>query len=428
MRSLSEQIGTGMLFRGYSAFSTVCSPIAAAALLLSARGRRRYAERFGGWADVGAVPWWFHGASVGEVQGLLPILSRIKALRPQDKVLLTATSPTGLERGAEHAEYTRLLPLDAGWCVRRALSRMTPQRLVVCETELWPVLLHAVARRGIPAHVVNGRISDYTVRWYERISSIIEPLMRQFRSICVPYESQRARYVALGARSDAVVVTGHSKYDAEPKIGTDELRAQVRYEFFPRAPKEAPIVVLGSVRPGEEQWWFEAYTEIRRGGKPLKLLVAPRHAEKFSFFAERISSLGLPFVRWSEREERTEVDADILLLDTMGKLEAAYAVADLAFVGATLVDVGGHNPIEPAMYAAPVVVGPHISVIRDIIEDMRSASGVIDVSDRASVVEVMDRAARRDSTLRDVGSAGYGVWQRHRGASQRILSVLEDHE
>ena len=417
-----------MLFRGYSALSTLCSPIAAGALLLSARGRRRYSERFGGWADVGAVPWWFHGASVGEVQGLLPILSRIKTQRPKDTVLLTATSPTGLERGANHAEYTRLLPLDAGWCVRRALHRVAPQRLVVCETELWPVLLDAVARRGIPAHVVNGRISDYTVCWYERIASMIEPLMRQFRSICVPNESQRSRYLALGARSDAVVVTGHSKYDAEPTIGTEEMRAQVRHEFFPRAPKESPIVVLGSVRPGEEQWWFEAYTEIRRRGTPLKLLVAPRHAEKFSFFAERISSLGFPFVSWSEREARSELDADILLLDTMGKLEAAYAVADLAFVGATLVDVGGHNPIEPAMYGAPVVVGPHISVIRDIIEDMRGASGVIDVSDRASIVKVMERVARRDPALREVGSAGYGVWQRHRGASQRILSVLEDHE
>jgi 3-deoxy-D-manno-octulosonic-acid transferase len=428
MRLPCAQIGIGMLYKGYSALSTACSPIAAAALFLSARGRRRYWERFGGWNDVGAVSWWFHGASVGEVQGLLPILSRIKAQHPQDKVLLTATSPTGLERGADHAEYTRLLPLDAGWCVRRALSHVTPQRLVVCETELWPVLLHGVARCGIPAHVVNGRISDYTVRWYERLSSMVGPLMRQFRSICVPNESQRLRYIALGARSDAVVVTGHSKYDAEPKIETYEMRAQVRREFFPHAPTDVPIVVLGSVRPGEEQWWLEAFTEIRRRGTPFKLLVAPRHAEKFSFFAERISSLCLPFVRWSEREGRTEVDADILLLDTMGKLEAAYAVADLAFVGATMVDIGGHNPIEPAMYGAPVVVGPHISVIRDIIEDMRSASAVLEVLDRASVVEVMERAARGDSTLRDIGCAGYGVWRRHRGASQRILSVLEDHE
>ena len=428
MRLPSEQIGTGMLFRGYSALSTLCSPIAAGGLLFSARGRRRYGERFGGWEDVGNVPWWFHGASVGEVQGLLPILARIKTQHPHDKVLLTATSPTGLERGAQHADCLRLLPLDVEWCVKRALSRVTPQRLVISETELWPVLLHAVARRGIPAHVVNARISDYTVRWYERISSMIQPIMRQFRSICVPYESQRARYLALGARSDAVVVTGHSKYDAEPRIGSDEVRDRVRSEFFPRASIDVPIVVLGSIRPGEEQWWFESFSEIRRRGLPLKLVVAPRHAEKFDFFGERIAALGLSSMRWSEGEQRSEVDADILLLDTMGKLEEAYSIAALAFIGATLVDVGGHNPMEPAMYGAPVVVGPHISVIRDIIEDMRGVSGVVEVRERNGVAEVMERVAQRDSALQGVGAAGYGVWQRHRGASERILSVLEGHD
>ncbi len=427
MSSRFAQIGTGMLLRGYSALSTICSPIAAGALLASARGRKRYAERFGGWEEVGDVPWWFHGASVGEVQGLLPILSLIRTEHPDDKVLLTATSPTGLERGAQYADSTRLLPLDVGWCVKRALSRVTPQRLVVCETEVWPLLLDAVARRAIPAYVVNGRISDYTVGWYERIASLIEPIMRQFHAICVPYESQRTRYISLGARSDAVVVTGHSKYDAEPKVNTPKMRMRVRNELFPHAPPDVPVVVLGSVRPGEERWWLEAFGEIRRRAIPLKLIVAPRHAEKFSFFAEQVATLGLPFTRWSQCEARREVDADILVLDTMGKLEEAYSIADLAFVGGTLVDVGGHNPIEPAMYGVPVVVGPHVSVIRDIIEALKVVLGVIEVADRSAIRGVMERVAQHDPTLKGVGSAGSGVWQRHRGAARRILAVLEHH-
>jgi 3-deoxy-D-manno-octulosonic-acid transferase len=295
---------------------------------------------------------------------------------------------------------------------------------VVCETELWPVLLHEVGRRGIPAHVVNGRISDYTVRWYERIASMIQPMMRQFRSISVPSEAQRERYIALGARSEAVVVTGHSKYDAEPRIGTDEARAAVRREFFPRASSDTPVVVLGSVRPGEERWWFEGFLEQRRRGASLKLVVAPRHAEKFSYFAEAIASLHVPYKRWTEREGSAEGDVDIVLLDTMGKLEEAYAIADLAFVGATFVDVGGHNPMEPAMYGVPVVVGPHVSVIRDIIEDMRGSGGVIEESDAAGIAQLLERTVGRDPLLKELGRAGQAVWQRHRGASQRILSVI----
>jgi 3-deoxy-D-manno-octulosonic-acid transferase len=205
------------------------------------------------------------------------------------------------------------------------------------------------------------------------------------------------------------------------------MRAEVRRVFFPGAPAETPIVVLGSVRPTEERWWFDGFEKLKQRGVPLKMIVAPRHAERFSYFADRIAALGVPYARWSDRDRSMGTDVDILLLDTMGKLEEAYSIADLAFVGATLVDVGGHNPIEPAMYGAPVVVGPHISVIRDIIEDMRSCGGVIEVSDAERIPDLLERVACRDRSLEATGRAGHGVWQRHRGAAHRILSVLGDN-
>lgn len=424
VRSPSGQIGIGMLFKGYSALTTACSPVVAGAMLLSARGRQRFRERFGGWGKLPDLGWWFHGASVGEVQGLIPLLSLLRGGEEAGDSLLTATSPTGLERGAPYVDHVRLLPLDARWCVRRALDRLTVQRLIVSETELWPILLHEVARRDIPAHVVNGRISDYTVRWYEQIESLVRPLVRGFRSICVPNKTQADRYIALGAQPEAVVVTGHSKYDADPRITSDEERVRIRRELFPRADSHVPIVVLGSMRPGEERHWFDAFASQRQRGAAVKMIVAPRHAEKFSFFSQQLVSSGLPCARWSERNTWGETDPDIVLLDTMGKLEEAYAVASLAFVGATLVDVGGHNPIEPAMYAVPVVVGPYISVVADVIGEMRSARGVIEVSDADGIAALLERVVRRDPQLAEIGVAGQEVWQQHRGAAQRIVSVV----
>jgi 3-deoxy-D-manno-octulosonic-acid transferase len=303
---------------------------------------------------------------------------------------------------------------------------LTVKRFVVSETELWPILLHEVARRDIPAYVVNGRISDYTLRWYEQIESLVEPLMRGFRSICVPNKMQADRYIALGAQPEAVVVTGHSKYDTDPRITSDEERVSIRRELFPKADGAVPIVVLGSIRPGEERYWFDAFAGQRQRGAKVKMVVAPRHAERFSYFSEQLTSTGLPFARWSERDTWGEVDNDIVLLDTMGKLEEAYAVASLAFVGATLVDVGGHNPIEPAMYAAPVVVGPYISVIEDVIDEMRGCAGVIEVSSASDIATVVERVVKYDPKVTQVGMAGRGVWQRHRGAAQRIASAVRD--
>jgi 3-deoxy-D-manno-octulosonic-acid transferase len=187
------------------------------------------------------------------------------------------------------------------------------------------------------------------------------------------------------------------------------------------------VITLGSVRPGEEAWWFDALMALKERGLAAKMIVAPRHAEKFSYFADRIASLGLPFARWSEINSWSSVDHDILLLDTMGKLEDAYAVADLAFVGATLVDIGGHNPMEPAMYAAPVVVGPYTSVVRDVVDDMRSLGGIVEVRDAASILRALERAAQRDPLMRQIGEKGQRVWEQHRGAAERITAVLR-HE
>lgn len=425
MVSPREPMTTSALYSAYTVGVTAALPFVAGGFLFSARGRRRFNERFGSWEGVGSPDWWFHAASVGEVQGILPLLAELRTTHSSERVLLSSTSPTGLDRGEPFVADTRLLPFDAPVCVNRALSHVSPKRFVVAETELWPTLLVSLMRRDIPCSVVNGRISDYTVSAYKRMRSLFGPIMERFTHVCVPSSEQRDRYVDLGCHPDRVHVTGHTKYDAEPKFASADARQAAKCDWFPEGRRELPTIVLGSLRPGEENVWFPACVELLRAGAEFNLIVAPRHMEKVEYFADALLRAGIEAHRLSTGRERGSAPA--VLVDCMGRLEEAYAIGELAFVGATLVDIGGHNPFEPAMYSVPVVVGPHIAVIRELVEEMRARSGILEIATQDDVRSLIKRLVSGDQGLQEIGREGYKVWERHRGAAKRVVSLLS-HE
>ena len=423
MESQNKQIPTGILSRVYSLGVTAAAPFVAAGLACSARGRRRYGERFGVWGDVPPSAWWMHGASVGEVQGLLPLIGEVRTRHPEQSILLTSTSPTGLDRAGDSVTTKRLLPMDAPWCVRRALSSARTERFVLAETELWPVFLRELMMRGTPCHIVNGRISDYTLRRYQVTRSIFAPLLERISTVCVASQTQGDRYRELGVRPEVIHVTGHTKYDSAPKVNETIPRGQLRNDFFQGLDHSTPVITLGSVHPGEESVWLDAAQAIRCEGKRVKIVLAPRHMERVPYFIEALKKTNLSWARWSEHREGSEYD--VLLLDVMGRLEEGYAIASLAFIGATLVDIGGHNPLEAAMYGAPVVVGPYTSVISDVLDDMRVANALAEIQVGESVRGLLERVVNGDPALREAGERGHRVWSHHRGAAHRVVSVIE---
>jgi 3-deoxy-D-manno-octulosonic-acid transferase len=204
---------------------------------------------------------------------------------------------------------------------------------------------------------------------------------------------------------------------------SDGERIALRRAFFSSTSDETKIVVLGSVRPGEEMVWLEAFQAIRSVGRDVKMILAPRHMEKVDYFVSKVRSTNLSWARWSDQERGPS--SDILVLDVMGKLEEAYATAHLAFIGGTLVDIGGHNPLEAAMYGVPVVVGPYTSVIQDVLSDMREPQAVIEVAVGQNVLPILERLVSGDAALRETGEMGKLVWLQHRGAAQRVVSVIE---
>jgi 3-deoxy-D-manno-octulosonic-acid transferase len=428
MKSPNKRTSIGLLSRIYSVVTSSLVPVIGGVLALFPRGRRRFDERFGVWGDVPPIAWWFHGASVGEVQGLLPLIELARSDAPGDRFLLTATSPTGLERGASSVDVTRLLPLDAPYLVRRALDGVAFDRFVLSETEIWPVLLREVLSRGAPCHIINGRVSDYTLSWYRAARSVIAPLLSGFTSVSVPDETQRNRFIELGVSLDRIYVTGHTKYDRSPRFQGVDSRLAARRRFFGSVDGATPIVVLGSVRPGEEKFWFEPLRRIWESGRSCKVIVAPRHAERFDYFWEAIGSLRVPSARLSDGALPEFRSCDVLLLDTLGDLEEAYAASDLAFVGATLVNIGGHNPFEPAMYGVPIIVGPHVSVIRELVMELSANDGVITVQTEAEIETILNQLCGGSGALRGVGLRGRDVWQVHQGASRRVMDVIMTSE
>jgi len=413
-----------MLLSTYRAFGVVATPIVALALLASRRGRARFYERLGCWAKAGGKPWWFHAASVGEVQGISPVLRLLRSQRLADEILLSGTSVTGLDRGASLVNATHLAPIDVYPFVRRALRRAHPRALIISETELWPELLTQAVRARVPVSIINGRISDYTFTWYKRLRTLFSPLLSRCSVICVPDSEQRARYIEMGAPPARVHVTGHSKYDTEPKIQGEGSQKNVRATLFRDISPETRVLVLGSVRPSEETWWLAACNSAWQRNMDLRVVIAPRHMERLSHFVQALSEHHISFERRTELGDEAPATAKVLLLDTMGVLEEAYAAADLAFVGATLVDVGGHNPLEPAMYGVPVCVGPHIAVIRGIVREMRSEGGILEVSRPDEISGVVERLFVEPEAVRKIGLAGQRIWMRHRGSAERIVKYL----
>lgn len=416
--------GTGLLHKAYSVCITAALPLVSLGLVASVRGRRRLSERFGLWQPVGDVDWWLHGASVGEVVGLSPLIADIREQERQGRLLLTATSPTGLTRGEQLVDVTRLIPIDAPFLIHQAMQRVSARRLVITETELWPNLITSVADSGVPVHLINGRISDYTLGRYRAFRSLFAPLLRRFSSVSVADAEQRDRFIELGIDPSLISVTGHTKYDVAPRYDVERERDASRSEFFPGIKGGERVVVLGSIHRGEERFWLPALKRAFDDGHRLNVIVAPRHAERFDYFFKVCKSHGFNVARWSERDQATVRGANLVLLDTMGELERAYLAADLAFVGATLVDIGGHNPLEPAMYGVPVVVGPNISVIREPIGLLRARGGVLDVRSEEDIYRLLAKLCSEDVSLCGVGQAALDVQRSMRGASKRVLEAI----
>lgn len=393
--------------------------------------RRGLAERFGFIPARKSGPLrakrvvWFHAVSVGETKAVIPLVRLFKEKHPEVSVVFSTVTPTGravAEReGKGFIDAFIYMPLDMSWVVRRVVGKLRPEAFIVVEKELWPNIVRILYADGIPVIVVNGTISEGSFKRYEALGFFFRPVFSKIAFFCARTgeDGQKARLLGCGARS--VVEAGNLKFDLAPL--SNEASKVDSFKTDVRLRPEDMVIVAGSTHPGEEAMLVEAFKGLKEEFKGLKLVIAPRHPERFAVVGGLLEKSGLEFIRRSE-EAATKGAPDVVLLDTMGELSSVYGLSTVAFVGGTLVDIGGHNLLEPAVYGKPVVYGPYLRSYLYMAEMLEEAGAGVRVTpgDLSSKLALL----LRDERLRkEKGEAARGVVEKNRGATERCAGVIE---
>lgn len=397
------------------------------AMLLSWRGRaargRRLTERFGFGAPLQEAPLWIHAASVGEVQLALGLVRALRERSPSLPVLVTTFTATGAARAGELGAdiAVRYLPYDLPGAVRRFLQRTHPRLAIILETELWPTLYRACRRRGIGIIIANARLSNRSARRYRHFGPLFRTTLREV-TVAAQSAEDAERFRRIGAQPDRTQVIGNLKFDVAlpPDIGARGARLRERY-----AP-DRPMWVAGSTHPGEDEAVIAAHEAIRARLPTALLLLAPRHPQRFEAVAATLAARGIAFVRHSRGEDRERAaNAAIVLLDTLGELLAGYAAADAAFVGGSLVPIGGHNLLEPAALGRPVVAGPHLFNGAPVARVLLKCGAARVVHDGESLAACIGAWLQDAQERARIGSLGRAALEANRGAQARLMGLIE---
>jgi 3-deoxy-D-manno-octulosonic-acid transferase len=384
--------------------------------------RRRWGERFGYYTcPKRSATLWLHAVSVGEAEAAFPLVRALLRRYPAHRMLVTTTTPTGSARvqavlgnAVDHV----YLPYDMPGAVERFLDHFRPALAVVMETEIWPNLFHVCGKRGIPLAVVNARLSEKSARGYAKLASLTQSSLANVHLIAAQTEADAARFRAIGAPADRVVVTGNIKYDMELPTDLAAQGAALRARLFGRR----PVWIAASTHDGEETSVLEAYGRLRGTVPDVLLLLVPRHPERFDAVHALCRAAGYRVARRSENQ--TAGDADIFLLDAMGELRLFYATADIAFVGGSLVPVGGHNVLEPAALGLSILFGPYMHHFDEAARGLLAAGGAVQVADaRELAARLADWLPNRD-TRTVVGARARGFAESGRGALARVETLL----
>lgn len=383
--------------------------------------RRRWRERFGRVPGFAERPVWVHAASVGEVQAGLALIRALRQRYPERPLLVTTTTPTGGERARAalgEAIVHCYAPLDLPHAVVRFLRRARPAVAIVLETELWPNLFHRLRGEGIPLLLVNARLSPRSVRSYRWLGTLLRSTLECVDVVAAQSRADAERYAAAGAPRSRLQVTGNLKFDLQLPAGLPEQGRQLRAQLG----TGRSVWIAASTHEGEDTIALEAHRRLREREPEALLILVPRHPERFDSVAGLCLEHGFPPARRSQGESAAA--AAVYLGDTMGELMTLYAAADVAFVGGSLVPVGGHNPLEPAALGLPVLSGPQVFNFREVMDLMEEAGALEIVADGEVLAQKLERLLADPERRRQMGEGGQRVVAANRGALERVLELV----
>jgi 3-deoxy-D-manno-octulosonic-acid transferase len=374
--------------------------------------RQRIGERFAA-VPPASVKVWLHAVSVGEVLAAAPLVQALCKQHGARQVWVTTTTPTG------SAQVQRLFPevchsyapYDLPWVVKRFLSRCQPQQVVIMETELWPNLFHVLKQQSIPLFVVNARLSPRSFRGYGRVSGFCRQVLSACTHVAAQSEADAQRFRALGAR--AVSHVGNLKL--EVNIPAEQVRQGL-------ADKPALAWIAASTHEGEEALALQVHQQVLKQFPRCLLIVVPRHPQRFEAVAQLIKDSGLPYLRRSQ-VLAGKPQTTVLLGDSLGEMWRYLAMSDVAFVGGSLVSVGGHNVLEPAALSLPVLFGPYMYNFLAARQWLLEAGAAEEINEHSLAAVLIDLLQQSDKR-QDMGASGLHALQAHKGALSRILALL----
>ena len=384
---------------------------------------QNFRERFGFGARSAPGGVWLHAVSVGEVQACAPLVTALSRQHPRLPLTVTTFTPTGAARARAlfgNVAQVRYLPFDLPGAVRRFLARVQPQLAVIFETELWPNLYRECARRRVPLVIASARLSQRSVNRYRRLGGLFRDALAHTAVVAAQGSADAERFRALGAQADSTHVTGNLKFDFEPPADIAERGARLRAQYA----LDRPVWIAGSTHGGgEEEALFEAQRRVRAVHPRALLVLAPRHPPRFVAVAQALEQAHIGFVRRSQGVPAE--GCEVLLLDTLGELLDFYAAGEVAFVGGSLVPVGGHNLLEPAALGVPILTGPYNGNSEEIAQ-LLIARGAAEVVHDAAALAARVNALLADPQARArMGAAGGAAIAANRGAVRRLLALIE---
>ena len=387
--------------------------------------RSRIGERFG-WYSAPAASQnviWVHAVSVGECEAAFPMIKQLLADPTLDRQLLvTCTTPTGSARIRDVLGETVshvYLPYDLPFAVRRFLTAFRPSLGLIMETEIWPNLFHACHRQQIPLAIINGRLSEKSMRGYAYARALVRESLCHLSLIAAQTTADAARYVHLGAEPDRVKVTGNIKFDVQPEAGLRELMQGIRFELF----GHRPVWIAGSTHPGEEEIILEAQALVQQSLPEALLILAPRHPERGPDIRQLCESRGFGIQSRTDQSVASH-ETSVFLLDTLGELRRFYAAVDVAFIGGSLITHGGQNVLEAAMAGIPVLFGPHVGNFRVICTSLLETRAAVQVNNANELARWVTRFLTQPDEARAYGQQGRAYVASNRGALARVVALI----
>lgn len=375
--------------------------------------------------DAPGRPLWIQAVSVGELAVAQSFMEEVRRRDPAVRFVVTTNTSTGHALALQKIrapDVTLYFPLDMPWIMSRALRRIRPAAVVLIENEMWPNLIRQARKQGIPTLMINGRISEHSFQGYRKIRFITRDLLPRIHWFCVQSAADRDRLFALGAPPERLEITGSAKYDLEPTAPTIEVRARAVLAGIGVRPGD-PVLVGGSTWAGEEEALLDVALEARKSHPRLILVLVPRHAERREEVLAEIRKRGLRVVQRSQFPDGAAAPPerpDVLLVDTTGELRGFYAAADLVFVGKSLAQTGGQNPIEPAKDGKAIVVGPHMENFPAISGDFQEARAYAQARDAAELHTLILELLGDDAERVRLGKAAAALVVRKAGATRRM--------